>query len=341
MKRILSFLLLVMLLTVVTISCENSQKKAEKEAYTQDSIRAVALVNQANSMFGVIADKMPGSENDTPELIALGDKLYHDVAMSGNNTESCNTCHRLDQGKYGVDNLPTSLGAKGKPGTRNSPTVLDAGYQIAQFWDGRAANLAEQAKGPVLNPIEMGMPSEEIVVKKIGAIPEYQELFAVAYPGQKNPVTYNNIANAIAAFERTLITHNRFDDFVQGDWKALNSDERKGLETFINTGCIACHLTPTLGGHMYQKMGLVHAYLDTKDMGRHDVTKNEQDKYVFKVPMLRNIAETNPYFHDGSAASLDSAITKMAWYQLGKQYTPEETGSVKIFLAALTDESRK
>jgi cytochrome c peroxidase len=341
MKRILSFLLPVVLLAAVTISCENSQKKAEKEAYIQDSIKAVALVNQANSMFGVIGDKMPGSENDTPELIALGDKLYHEVAMSGNNTESCNTCHMLDQGKYGVDNLPTSLGAKGKSGTRNSPTVLDAGFQIAQFWDGRAANLAEQAKGPVLNPIEMGMPSEKIVVKKIGNIPEYQELFAVAYPGQKNPVNYNNIVNAIAAFERTLVTHNRFDDFVKGDWQAMSAEERDGLETFINTGCIACHLTPTLGGHMYQKMGLVHAYSNTADLGRQEVTKNETDKFVFKVPMLRNVAETYPYYHDGSVASLDSAITKMAWLQLGKKFTPEETGSVKIFLAALTDESRK
>jgi len=340
MKRGLMIFLSAMV-AIVMVSCTGSKKKTENEAYVKDSTDAIGLVSKAASMFGKIADKMPGSENDTPELVSLGTKLFSDVSMSENNSESCNTCHMLDAGKYGVDNKPTSPGVKGQNGTRNSPTVLDAGFQFVQFWDGRATNLKEQAKGPVLNPIEMGMPDEKFVVKKIGSIAEYKDLFAKAYPGQPDPITYDNIANAIAAFERTLITHNRFDDFVKGDWKVLSTDERKGLETFINTGCIACHLTPLLGGHMYQKMGLVHPYANTKDLGRYDVTKNEQDKYLFKVPMLRNIAETYPYFHDGAIESLDTAIVQMAWMQLGKQYTPDETASVKAFFGALTDVSRK
>jgi cytochrome c peroxidase len=340
MKRGL-LILLSGIIPVTIVSCTGSQKKAENEAYVKDSTDAVALVSKAATMFGKIADKMPGSENDTPELIALGQRLFNDVTMSEGDKESCNSCHMLDKGKYGVDNKPTSPGVKGMNGTRNSPTVLDAGFQFVQFWDGRAPDLKEQAKGPVLNPIEMGMPDEKFVVKKISSMEEYKFLFAKAYPGQPEPITYDNIANAIAAFERTLITHNRFDDFVKGDWKALNGDERKGLDIFINTGCIACHLTPLLGGHMYQKMGLVNAYANTTDLGRYEVTKNEVDKYLFKVPTLRNIAETGPYFHDGAVASLDDAINQMAWLQLGKQYKPEETASIKAFFLALTDESRK
>ncbi len=340
MKRGL-IILLSGIIGIVLVSCTGSQKKAENEAKVKDSTEAVAMLNKAATMFGKIADKMPGSENDTPGLIALGKKLYHDVSMSENNSESCNTCHMLDAGKFGVDNKPTSPGVKGQNGTRNSPTVLDAGFQLAQFWDGRAADLKEQAKGPVLNPIEMGMPDEKFVVNKIGSIAEYKDIFTKAYPGQEDPITYDNIANAIAAFERTLITHNRFDEFVKGDWKALDANERKGLETFINTGCIACHLTPLLGGQMYQKMGLVNPYENTKDLGRYEVTKNEQDKYLFKVPMLRNIAETYPYFHDGAIANLDEAIKKMAWLQLGKQYTPEETAWVKAFFTSLTGTVRK
>ena len=340
MKRGLIIYLFAMV-AILIVSCTNSQKKAEQEAYIKDSTDAVALLNKAHSMFGSIADKMPGSENDTPELIALGKKLYNDVSMSKNNTQSCNTCHMLDAGRFGVDNKPVSPGDKGENGARNSPTVLDAGFQFAQFWDGRAADLKEQAKGPVLNPIEMGMPDEKFVVNKIGSMPEYKDLFTSAYPSQPDLISYENIANAIAAFERTLITHNRFDDFVKGDWKSLDVNERKGLDTFINTGCIACHLTPLLGGHMYQKMGLVNPYENTKDLGRYEVTKNELDKYLFKVPILRNIAETYPYFHDGAVASLDAAIEQMAWLQLGKKFTPEETAAVKAFFIALTDTSRK
>ncbi|RME90937.1 MAG: cytochrome-c peroxidase, partial [Verrucomicrobia bacterium] len=228
-----------------------------------------ALREQAKAVFGVLPDKMPGSENDTPARIELGRKLYFDNRLSVNDSQSCNTCHRLDEKRGGVDNEPTSLGAHGKRGDRNAPTTLNAGFHIAQFWDGRAKDLKEQAKGPVLNPVEMAMPSEEAVVKKLSAIPEYRELFAKAFPDSDPAITYDNMAEAIAAFERTLITRDRFDDFLKGDDQALTAQELKGLETFMTIGCLTCHMSPTIGGNSYQKVGLIHAYENTKDKGRY------------------------------------------------------------------------
>ncbi|TNF91998.1 MAG: c-type cytochrome, partial [Gammaproteobacteria bacterium] len=187
------------------------------------------LISRANRFFSPLPDAMPGSENDTQERIALGKKLYFEKRLSINDSQSCASCHRLEEGFAGVDNLPTSPGARGEEGTRNSPTVLNSGWQDSQFWDGRAEDLVEQAKGPILNPIEMGMPDEQTVVDKISAIDEYQNDFALAFPDDKPAITYQNIAEAIAAFERTLITPSRFDDFLNGDADALSAAEQKGL----------------------------------------------------------------------------------------------------------------
>lgn len=200
------------------------------------------LIDDSKKIFGTIPDKMPGGEVDTPELIQLGEKLYFEKRLSANDTQSCNSCHNVVGKAAGVDNLPTSPGAFGKNGVRNSPTVLNAGFHIAQFWDGRAKDLKEQAKGPILNPVEMAMPSASEVEKKIGQIPEYQELFAKAYPDsltkensntltRAQKITYDNITGAIAAFERTLKTQDRFDDFQKGNHKALSIEEQEGLES--------------------------------------------------------------------------------------------------------------
>ncbi|MCK4833235.1 MAG: cytochrome-c peroxidase, partial [Gammaproteobacteria bacterium] len=180
------------------------------------------LMSRANRFFSPLPQTMPGSESDTPERIALGKKLYFEKRLSINDKQSCASCHILDNGSAGVDNLPTSPGARGEKGTRNSPTVLNAGWQDSQFWDGRAEDLVEQAKGPILNPIEMGMPDEQTVEDKIRKIAEYPVAFAKAFPDDKQAVTYQNIAEAIAAFERTLITPSRFDDFMNGDAAALS-----------------------------------------------------------------------------------------------------------------------
>ncbi|MGV3531636.1 MAG: cytochrome-c peroxidase, partial [Chthoniobacteraceae bacterium] len=289
-----------------------------------------ALRQLGTSVIGALPDKMPGSERDTPELVALGRTLFFDVRLSANNSQSCNTCHAVDRGLGGVDNEATSLGAFGQRGGRNSPTVLNAGFHVSQFWDGRAGDLAEQAKGPILNPIEMAMPSEEAVVEKLSQIPEYVTDFAKVFGPEEKPLTYDNIAKAIAAFERTLITRDRFDDFLKGEAKALNDLELQGLQTFVNVGCVSCHNGPTLGGSQFQKLGLVNPY-ETKDMGRYDVTKDEADKFKFKVPSLRNIAITGPYFHDGAKVTLEETIREMSWLQLGKKLEDAEVKAIRAF----------
>jgi cytochrome c peroxidase len=336
MKKIIFMMSLSLILM---ISCGEKKGDAEESGIKQMTVEEqTELTNKAKQIFGVLPDKMPGSENDTPELIALGKKLYSETKLSVNGTQSCNTCHDVSIGKAGVDNKPTSAGAMaGKQGTRNSPTVLNAGFQFVQFWDGRAKDLKEQAKGPILNPAEMGIVSDKDAVKAIISVPEYRDLFVKAYPTIKEPITFDNIANAIAAFERTLVSKSRYDNYMNGNPTALTLQEKQGLKTFIETGCITCHTGNLFGGSMYQKMGLIKPYKNDKDLGRFDVTKNEADKFIFKVPMLRNIALTGPYFHDGTVADLEEAIKTMADINLGKTLKAEESADIKAFLNALSD----
>lgn len=303
------------------------------------SKESLELQKKAKSALGVLPDKMPGSDKDTADLVSLGEKLYFDNRLSVNDSQSCNSCHNVKDKKGGVDNKPTSAGAFGKNGDRNSPTVLNAGFHIAQFWDGRAATLADQAKGPILNPGEMAMPSEKAVIEKLSKT-EYPELFAKAFPGEKEKLTYDNLAKAIAAFERTLKTSDRFDDWLKGDLKALSPAEEKGLATFIEVGCVGCHYGATLGGTSYRKLGERNEY-KTQDLGRYNVTKNEAEKFFFKVPSLRNILLTGPYFHDGSIATIEDAVKKMGYHQLNKELSDEEVKSIVTFFGALTDKSRK
>jgi cytochrome c peroxidase len=277
-------------------------------------------------------------EQENAALIKLGKMLYLDPRLSVNDKISCNSCHSLSN--YGVDNEPTSPGHEGKRGGRNSPTTMNAALHIAQFWDGRASDVEEQALGPILNPVEMGMPNKGDVVKKIKEVDEYQELFAEAFSEEKHPFHYNNIGVAIGAFERTLLTPSRFDDFLKGDEDALNKSEKRGLKKFINMGCATCHNGVVIGGNSYKKIGLVEPY-ETSDMGRYEVTKIESDKKVFKVPSLRNITKTAPYFHDGSVETLDEAIQLMAKHQLGKEVGDGFVKDVKAFLGSLTGEVKQ
>lgn len=267
--------------------------------------------------------------------IDLGRMLYYEPRLSIGQDISCNSCHQLD--KFGVDGQPTSPGHKGQRGGRNSPTSFNAFLHFAQFWDGRAADVEAQAKGPVLNPIEMGMPDAKTVEGVLASIPGYKDPFNAAFPGQPNAITYDNVATAIGAFERNLVTPGRFDTYLKGDATALTAEEKKGLETFIATGCTACHSGQVLGGASYQKLGAVVPY-ETKDTGRFEVTKNEADKFFFKVPSLRNIDKTGPYFHDGSVPTLEEAVLKMGKHQLDKDLKPEEVASIVTFLKALTGE---
>jgi len=336
MKKI--FLLIALTALLIT-SCGSDKDGGSPEQTVQLSPEAKAdLLVRAKQIFGALPDKMPGSENDTPELVALGKSLYFDTRLSATGTQSCNTCHDITNGMAGVDNKRVSPGAiEGKEGTRNSNTVLNAGFQFVQFWDGREPDLKGQAKGPILNPVEMAMPNEKEVEKLFSSIPEYQEMFAKAFPAEKNSITYDNLAHAIAAFERTFISKSRFDDYIMGNPTAMTDAEQAGLKTFIDVGCITCHVGPLFGGTMYQKMGLIKPYHNDKDFGRYDVTKNEQDKFFFKVPQLRNITLTAPYYHDGLIETLEEAVVNMAELNLGKTLTKDETQSILTFLKALTD----
>jgi cytochrome c peroxidase len=307
----------------------------------ETTLDAAALRAKATSVIQPLPDKMPGADKDLPAAITLGQKLYFDKRLSVNGKQSCNDCHLVDQNRAGVDNEPTSEGAHGKRGDRNSPTTLNAGFHFVQFWDGRAKDLVEQAKGPVLNPVEMAMPDEKEVIKRLEADPDYPKLFQAAFPGEDKPISYNSFARAVAAFERTLITHDRFDDFLKGDDKALNAQELEGLNLFLTVGCTTCHVGPMIGGNMYQKIGLIHPYANTNDVGRIKVTGEEWDQYRFKVPSLRNVALTYPYFHDGRVGDLSSAVKQMAYMQLGKELADNEISALTAFLKSLSDKTRK
>ena len=275
-------------------------------------------------------------EPASPELIDLGRMLYYEKRLSKNQDISCNSCHQLKN--YGVDNKAVSPGHKGQLGNRNSPSVYHAAGHIAQFWDGRAADVEEQALGPILNPAEMAMPSEAKVLEVLNSIPEYVTAFKQAFPEESEPVTYPHVGKAIGAFERELITPAPFDSYYLGNQSALSKAETRGLKLFTNAGCIACHNGTYIGGQIYQQLGLVEPWPNQKDLGRYEITGDELDKMVFKVPSLRNVAETAPYFHDGSVQTLKKAVALMGKYQLGLELTRKEIKDIVAFLGSLTGE---
>ncbi|MGD0580815.1 MAG: cytochrome c peroxidase, partial [Bryobacteraceae bacterium] len=275
------------------------------------------------AMFKPLPDVVASQKNPlTQAKVDLGRMLYYDPRLSKNQDVSCNTCH--DLAKYGVDGQPVSDGHKGQKGTRNSPTVYNAAGHFVQFWDGRASDVEEQAKGPVLNPVEMAMPSDKAVVAVLKSIPEYVDAFKKAFPGEKDPVTLENVARAIGDFERKLVTPSRWDKFLNADQSALTDAEKAGFNEFMEAGCQACHAGAYMGGQIYQKLGLAAPYPDTADPGRQAVTKQESDRMVFKVPSLRNVDRTAPYFHNGKVGALEEAVKEMAQYQLGKQLKQDE-----------------
>jgi cytochrome c peroxidase len=334
-KPMKKFYFLFSLLVVLFTSCNNNQNK-DQAPQKEDSVLTLA-----KTFFQPLPAEAVNPDNPiTPEKVALGKTLYYDNRLSMHNTQSCNTCHNL--ATFGVDNKPTSTGDLGKNGKRNSPTTLNAALHFHQFWDGRMKDVEEQAGGPMMNPVEMNMPSEKEVLARLSKSEGYKKMFAAAYPSDKDPMTFRNIRNAIAAFERTLITPSKFDKYLSGDATALNEQEVTGLKTFMGAGCTACHTGSLLGGTMFQKFPLIGTDYKSltgstnDDKGKMEVSKLEADKYIFKVSSLRNIAETGPYFHDGSVKDLDTAITIMAKLQLGKEITPEQNNDIAVFLKSLT-----
>ncbi len=289
--------------------------------------------------FAPIPDTAAAEDAAQSAKVALGRMLFFDQRLSLAEDLSCNSCHELES--YGVDREPTSVGAKGKRGTRNSPSVYHAALGFSQFWDGRSPHVEAQAKGPILNAAEMAMPSSDAVVARLRQVPGYVDAFGRAFPGEARPLSYDNVANAIGAFERGLVTPSRWDDFLRGNEAALSDAEVEGLKVFTDVGCMVCHTGTLLGGNSYQRTGAVQPWSDQTDQGRYQVTKDPADKMMFKVPTLRNVAETAPYFHDGSVASLADAVRAMGKHQLGLNLEEAEVTAIVTWLKSLTGELPK
>lgn len=313
----------VSLLAGLTLACQRQQDA---------TIDAAEL-----AMFAPLpATEASAANPATPAKVELGWRLYYETQLSADGSQSCNSCHLLNA--YGVDSRPVSTGVTGEKGGRNAPTVYNAAGHIAQFWDGRAPNVEEQAKGPILNPIEMAMSSPEQVTARLAKIPGYRAAFQAAFPEDRNPLTYTNVGKAIGAFERQLLTPSRWDQYLEGDQTALTADEKRGLKTFLDAGCQGCHSGTYLGGQMFQRLGLVQPWPDVRDVGRFGVTRARTDSMVFKVPSLRNIAKTQPYFNAGGVPSLDQGVRLMARHQLGVQLSETQIASIITFLQSLTGE---
>ena len=300
-----------------------------------------AVWNKAKELFGPLPPVMSSAKNSiTPEKTKLGKMLLYETRISVDGTVSCTKCHPISL--YGADGLRKAIGDQCKVNPRNAPTIFNAAVQIAAHWIGNRADVEDQARQSVIGPPAFGMPSYQVVERRLKEL-GYGPLFREAFPGERDPVNMDNFAKAIGAFERTLVTPAPFDAFLKGKQDALNETARMGLKTFMDVGCAGCHNSPYLGGQQYQKFGIVEPYWQytksaERDDGRYAVTKNEADRYVFKVPVLRNVAKTAPYFHDGSLDSLGKAVWIMGKVQLGKDLTKVQVKEIDAFLNALTGE---
>ncbi len=303
------------------------------------ALPAVALACLLATPFVASADEpiqpIKAAKVTNPGKVELGKKLYFEPRLSKSGFISCNSCHNLSRG--GTDNLKTSIGHNWQEGPINSPTVLNSSLNVAQFWDGRAADLKAQAGGPIANPMEMAS-SHVLAIEVLQSIPGYVAEFKKVYGSEK--VDIDKVTDAIAAFEETLVTPNsRFDKWLAGDKKALNAKELAGYQLFKNSGCVACHNGPAVGGNSFQKMGVVEPYTTSNPAeGRVAVTGKDADRFNFKVPTLRNVEMTYPYFHDGAADTLAEAVDIMGRLQLGRKFSDEENAQIVAFLKTLTGE---
>ncbi|MBM4206457.1 MAG: cytochrome-c peroxidase [Gammaproteobacteria bacterium] len=287
----------------------------------------------------------PADNPTTPAKVALGKMLYHDPRLSSTGTVACASCHNVMAG--GEDNRPVAMGVNGQTGGRSAPTVWNSAFNKVQFWDGRAESLEAQAAGPVTNPIEMGIKSWDDVVARLEKIEGYKKAFADAFGG--NAISKDTATKAIAAYERTLITPNSpYDRYVTGEKDAMTDQQVRGMNKAVELGCTGCHSGPAFNGPgVFQKFpvtsnGMYQAkYNFSKDKGLAEVTKKSEDEHMFKVPTLRNIALTAPYFHNGAVKTLDEAVRVMAKLQLNKDLSKEEIADIAAFLNALTGEFPK
>ncbi|SEO36504.1 cytochrome c peroxidase [Salinihabitans flavidus] len=299
------------------------------------------LRNLAKDFFEPLPSTVPALADNivTPEKVDLGKALFFDPRMSASGVFSCNSCHNL--ATDGDDNMPTSIGHGWQKGPRNSPTVLNSVFNEAQFWDGRAADLAEQAKGPVQAGVEMANTPANVLAT-LNSMPQYVEWFEESFPGEEDPVTFDNFAKAIEAYEATLITPAPFDAWLNGNDAAMTDEQKAGLEVFMEAGCASCHNGVNIGGQGYYPFGLIERpgaeVLPVGDKGRFAVTETVDDEYVFRASPLRNITETAPYFHSGVVWDLKTAVDIMASSQLGADLDETEIDQITAFLGALTGE---
>jgi cytochrome c peroxidase len=332
LKQLCIFKLLLSGLCLLLLSgCFSSHEPAEDVSTALNE--SIEYSDDSNSSIR----PLPQSLKLDPKRVALGKLLFHDTRLSKDNSISCASCHSLD--KYGTDNLADSVGINGAIGSINAPTVLNSGFNFVQFWDGRAESLEEQAAGPVHNPMEMGSSWTEVITK-LSSDKWFVNQFNSLYI---DGMTDANIQDAIATYERALITPNSpFDQFLRGDETAMSDEAIEGYYFFTEYGCVSCHQGVNIGGNMFQHMGVMDDYfkdrgnITTADYGRFNVTGRESDKYKFKVPGLRNVAETAPYFHDGSAATLQEAIKVMMHYQIGIPVSDKHLEYLVAFLESLT-----
>jgi cytochrome c peroxidase len=328
------FKLILIFLPVIWVFsfCTQQNKEASRQEIQLSELQTRAL--EFTSPLPLSAFHPDSVASD--EKIMLGKMLFYDPRLSKSGLISCNTCHNM--ATYGVDQLPVSLGHAWQDGPLNSPTVLNAAFHKFQFWDGRAKDVEEQAGMPILDLKEMASTKEH-VVKVISSIPQYVSIFKSVFHNSENPLSYDNVGNAIGAFERTLVTVSPFDHFLQGDENALTPEQKEGLTIFMDAGCQACHRGQVLGGEMFaffrtpneRNTGISHS-------GRFEFTGREADKHFFKVPSLLNVAQTYPYLHDGSEWILRNAVSIVAKEMLNKEFTPNELESINDFLESLTGE---
>jgi len=324
------FILVIILLTVSYLySLINNPSEDNKK------IESASLSRHKNYDIQQV-QPLPINSTQSIKKVALGERLFHDKRLSHDNTISCSSCHDLKRG--GTDRLPTSIGINGAIGQLNAPTVFNSGFNFKQFWDGRSDSLEQQASGPVHNPIEMGSNWNE-VIQKLQLDADYVTAFNRIY---SEGITAEAIADLLATFQRSLVTPNsRFDQYLRGMKNALSANELSGYQLFKEYGCVSCHQGINLGGNMFQKFGVIEGYFDGRslkkaDYGRFNLTGLEEDRHVFKVPSLRNIAVTAPYLHDGSAAKLEDVVLKMGRYQLGRELSHTDIQLIIAFLKTLT-----
>ncbi len=327
-----SFLLAAVAIALVVLSGREPSPKT-----TRTTIGSFASASTASEPIRPLWPLQPASE---PERAALGERLFHDPRLSRDGTVSCASCHSLTLG--GGDGRPKSVGVGGAPGKRNAPSIFNVALNVAQFWDGRASTLAEQIDGPLHDPAELGSSWPEVIAR-LSAIPEYRERFLALYP---QGIDVASVKDALVRYQQTLVTPNApFDRYLLGEHDAIDDTARAGYERFKAYGCVSCHQGMNIGGNMFQRFGIMGDYFADRgdepaevDYGRYQVTGLDADRYVFKVPSLRNVALTAPYFHDGSVATLEEAVAIMGRYQLGRTLSAEDVTLIVAFLRTLTGE---